>query len=190
MIERTLVTGEEKSKYFIHNNRLATEWEKFCSELNGEIVGQVNGAILEFDFIANINEIQVQIRFLRQKSNNTTNAPIDHGYLMEQNTSIEFSPINIGKKEWQISKLSSLDKFGMRMFFGVQEVEYDPEFSFVSKDLRMKNIPFSKKDFETLTQISELKKISYKNEILKIDYFNALGTDSVLKIIQTITAKN
>ena len=79
MIERITVTGEETNKYFIHNNGLAKEWEKFAIEHNGEITGSVNGQILEFDLNLEIEKIKIHVYQIRQLSNKHTGTLTDNG---------------------------------------------------------------------------------------------------------------
>ena len=133
MIERTIITGEENSKYFIHNNGLAKEWEKFCDDNNGSIEGQVNGAILEFEFSFQINKTNIQIHYLRQKSNNHTGTLIDHGYARTKHTVISFSPIKLSNNDWKIYQCKGFHNVLSSIFTKTQELDYNKEYSYKSK---------------------------------------------------------
>jgi len=180
------VTYEENSQYFIHNERLAKEWENLASELGGEIVGEVNSFILEFDLSFQIETFQIKIKFLRQTSNKHTGTLYDNGMLMTTNTIIDISPINGVSKNWKIVSNSTFNKIRYRLLGFATPLDFDRNYLKVSESKYEPSQLVSLKVFNYLKRVTELRSIVQKDSHLIIEYYNSLGADSTMRIVKLI----
>ena len=186
MIERITVTGEETNKYFIHNNSLAKEWEKFAIEHNGEITGSVNGQILEFDLNLEIEKIKIHVYQIRQLSNKHTGTLTDNGLLMTKNTIIEFSPITTKSNDWKIIQNNKLAKHWYSITGFCKPLDIAPKYLMVSKQRLFSSDFLSQREFNFLKKVAEIRYIVKKGLLLKMEFFTALGTESIKNIIHEI----
>jgi hypothetical protein len=186
MLERITVTGEETNKYFLHNNGLANEWEKFANDLNGKIEGQVNGQILEFDLDFEIAKTKIHVYQIRQISNKYTGTLADDGLLMTKNTIIKFSPITTKLNDWKIVKNSKLARHWYRLKGFSKPLDIDPKYLVISKRPIFSSDLLTQKEFNYLKKMAEIRHIIKKGSLLEIEFFTALGTDSTKKIVNMI----
>lgn len=185
MLERNIVSGEETSKYFHHNNKLAKEWEKLAGVMNGKINGTVNGQLLEFNFHFSIKSTRIHIYQIRQLSNKHTGNPFEKGILMTKNTKIEFTPFKAGSDNWKIVKNTGWLQFLYNITRYTIPLGYNPRFLLVSDKKLVLQKVLSKQQFELIAKTA-VRHVIKKGSLLKIEFYNALGADSAMKIINSM----
>ena len=187
MLERNIVTGEETSKYFLHNNGLAMEWEKLAEEQNGKIEGEVNGQILEFDIYFRKDGKRIHIHQIRQLSNKHTGSPIiEKGILMTKNTRIEIQPIHTKPDNWKMVKNSGWLQFWHSVVGTAAPLGYNSNYLLVSDKKLNTSDTLTQNQFKVISESAELRRIIKKGSLLKIELYNALGTNSAMKIINSV----
>ncbi len=190
MLERNIVTGEETNKYFIHNNGLAKEWEKLAEEHNGKIEGEVNGQILEFDLHFSMAGKHIHIHQIRQISNKHTGVVFfDKGILMTKYTTIEIDPINTKSDNWKIVKNSGWLQFWYSVIGNAVPLAYNSNYLLVSDKNPGINDTLTKNQLKLLLESAELRHIIKKDSLLKIELYNALGTNSAMNIINSMVER-
>lgn len=177
MIERAITEKDINSRFYKHNERLAKSWEQFAEKYSAKIDGIVNGSILEFTIDFCYQKKKVTIKAIRQLSNNK--ADVHYDYVMTKNTIIKIESIKIKERNWKIIKHSKLIEMFLRLNNYCEPFYFDNNYSIISKSRIDERTIFNSRFWQLLKDLSEIRRISYKNEIFEIEYFNFLGTQSI-----------
>ncbi len=183
MIERAVTSKDLKSKYYLHNERLAAVWEKFTEENNGEINGIVNSFILEFNLKWKASNLDFNVKGLRQLS--TNKAGIHYDYLLTKNTIIEVNPIRIKHYDYKIVQKEFLGFFN-KLFQNHRPLTYNDKFELISKKRIFDKDIIDNNSFNFYSKLSDLRSIKFEKSNINIEYYNLLGIENLTKIIEKL----
>ncbi|KJF43240.1 hypothetical protein [Draconibacterium sediminis] len=181
MIERAITEKDHYSRFYKHNERLAKSWEEFATQYSAKIDGIVNGSILEFTTVFCFQEKQVTIKAIRQHSNNK--AGPHYNYVITKNTIIKIEPLKLKEQYWRIRKHSTLLEMFLKLNNHCAPFYFDNSYSIISKSRVNERMLFNSGFWEFLSSLSEIRRISYKNELFEIEYFNFLGPRNVKALL-------
>lgn len=186
MIERAITTKDLNSRFYHHNLGLAEMWEAYSQTHNGEISGIVNGAIFEFELTFRIINSEIKINGIRQKSN--VNAGSSTGYSMIKNTVISMTSKYSRGENWEIYKSNKLRDFLNGLIGTCIPYKGYPGYSISSteKDLTRLNYLL---DYSSLFELAEVRSISSRRTVIRIEYFTLLGIKSINTIMNVLENK-
>lgn len=181
MIERAITSKDLKSKYYRHNERLASVWEKFTEEQNGNIEGIVNSFILEFNLTWKISATDINVKGLRQLSSNK--AGIHYDYLITKNTIIEVKPVRPKYNDYKIVQKEFLGFFN-KLFQNHRRLTYNDNFELISKKRIVDKDIIDSESFDFFSKLSDLRSIKFEKSIVSIEFYNLLGIENLTKLIE------
>jgi len=181
MLKRTITPKEAESRFYLHNERLAKEWENYIEEVDGEIEGEVNSYFISFVAHCKFGGLIVKVESLRQLSNNV--AEIHHDYLITKSTDITIKGLpNNGN--WKVRKKRNLVDFIIGIFSSVISIPKIDKYVLVSKG--QINSSYPEKVLQLSLKIAEIRDLKYENGQLIIRFHNFLGPLSVRKVINSL----
>lgn len=183
MITPTILPEEKENKYFLHNQRLANEWEDYKSKYNGTITGEFNIYLLEFNLIFSTGNYSVKISGHRQQKN-TSGSLLHPGFHLTKTTNFEITPSGFGNKYWKIYKSNKLKDLLHGLFGRVEKISFNEQYSVQSRSIIGKSEFLSSRQYELIKSIPQLAYIKNKNSKLTIHFYELLSiniTDQLIK---------
>ncbi len=185
MIERAITLKDKESRFYHHNEKLAQSWENFALNHNAKISGIVNSYILEVYIEYNSDEYGINIKLLRQLSDQASKGPTYN--LLTKNTIIEILPFNqFNDIDFRIVRQNKILRFYNAIFNRYSPFPYDDTYMIISNHPIIIDKIINRKMWKSLLKIAELRSIAFSNDSIKIEYFNFLGTDSIHTISSLI----
>jgi hypothetical protein len=184
MLERAITTKDLTSRYYKHNLGLAEKWEAYSKEHNGNIEGIVNGAILAFNLQFQLNSIRVEIEGFRQRSNASMGTI--HRSSMIKNIIIKLQPVSFGKDNWKIYQRNIWRDSFNAIIGNCEPFGIAPQFSITSKEKVSHQEVNAKLDFKFLSEIAEIRSVSFKNSEFRIEYFTLLGANTTEELLNKL----
>ncbi|WP_147377145.1 hypothetical protein [Mangrovibacterium diazotrophicum] len=190
MIERVIVTGEEKHRHYLIHEEIIEPWEGLSSKLDAQINGILNRFVIEFKMEFNYSSRLVVVYGKRQVDPHFSSCLDNHLFIAES-TKINIANWESTMSNWYINKPTKINRFFMNIGKHTSELPFNTNFLVCSPlGQRKVSMPISENHLKAIDQVNGLQKISLKKRNMTIEYDRLIDPREFMKLLDLLSIRS